>query len=173
MYYMGVDPGLSGAWAIINSEREVVRTALMPTFIYTKGRGKKVKDYRHIDCSELYKDWQEVSGSANGNLICTLEEQRGLPGQSSVATFTFGVVYGITKALLTATSIDYSLVTPSVWKKSIIGPCEEENLKVCSVAKCKEIFPDANLIVKKKGRVADANIAEALLLAEYCRRENL
>jgi len=89
-----------------------------------------------------------------------LELVRSSPQMGVVSAFTFGRGYGGLRMALTAMCVDYTEVTPQKWQK-FMG-CRTGGDKNVSKDKAIELFP--------KVKVTHA-IADALLLAEYARRQ--
>lgn len=88
-----------------------------------------------------------------------LERVASSPQMGVVSAFTFGRGWGVIQGVLAALEIPYDLVTPTVWQKSM--GCLTKGDKNKSKAKAAAMFPTI--------KVTHA-VADALLLAEYCRR---
>ena len=106
---IAIDPGLSGgiAWQM----NEQVRAVRMP---YTpKGIIELLWDIRTA--------WDEDKKNPTPCYsVCYLEEIKGvLPNQSSKATWTFGVHYGVLQGILLALGIPIVYVKPNTWQKAI------------------------------------------------------
>lgn len=145
MTYIGIDPGKSGALAILDASGAV--QVLLP-FDEQKAR------------DALY--WAAEEGRA----VCCLERVGARPGQGVTSMFSFGANYGWWQGLLSAFEIPFQLVTPAVWKKAF-GVTADKN---SSVEVCKRLFPAADLRRTERSVKQDDGLAEALLLAEYARR---
>ena len=144
MIYIGIDPGKSGAIAIIK-DREI-----------------KLSPFSE----DIYKDWlYDISKSVDKS-FCVLEKVGAMPKQGVTSMFNFGTNFGYIQGLLKAYEVPFELVTPQKWKKEYSVTSDKNT----SVAVAKRIFPDVNL--KKSGRCKkdDDGLAEALLMAEYARR---
>jgi hypothetical protein len=88
-----------------------------------------------------------------------VERVASSPQMGVVSAFTFGRGYGTILGVLAALEIPYDLVTPTVWQKAM--GCLTRGDKHISKAKAAAMFPSI--------KVTNA-LADALLLAEYCRR---
>ena len=111
--------------------------------------------------------------------ICRLLEREGEPVMDCVeqvasrseqgvkGIFTFGKAAGYIEGVLIACEIGFQLVPPQKWKKefTLIGKD-----KGASIAVCKRLFPGVNLKRTDKCRTDSDGMAEALLMAEYARR---
>ena len=145
MYYLGIDPGANGAYAILNnSEIEVY--------------GKFDKQEFMNVCYCLSKKQEKTR--------CCIEKVHALPRQGTVSMFNFGVNFGWLKGVLDAFEISYQEIPPQTWKKEY-GLNSKKEL---SIEVCQRLFPEANL-VPHNGRKAHDGIAEAILMAEYARRK--
>lgn len=90
-----------------------------------------------------------------------LEQVHAMPGQGVTSTFTFGRGFGKLEMALCAARIPFELVTPQKWQK-LLG-CLTKGNKNVSKAAAQRLFPTL--------KVTHA-IADALLIAEFCRRTN-
>lgn len=144
MTYIGIDPGKSGAMAVIN---EYV-TKVIP-----------------FNPRSYINELNTVSYV--GSCVCCLEHVSAMPGQGVTSMFNFGMNFGWIQGVLDAFGISYELVRPQKWKKefSITGD------KNSSIAVCKRLFPNVSLLRTEKCRKEDDNMAEAMLMAEYARRK--
>ena len=98
--------------------------------------------------------------------VCTIEKVGARPAQGVTSMFHFGENYGWIQGVLDANGIRYTAVAPQTWKKALGVTADKQT----SIAECKRLFPDTNL-VPPKCRTEHDGIAEALLLAEYGRRQ--
>lgn len=147
-YFYGIDPGCKGALAWVTPEGKFVGIEDLPT---------------------TDRDWLDFLDVPHTlfNCYCTMEDVHALPGQSTVAGFTFGKNVGKAELLAERLSpADAPLkVSPQRWKKYF----KLDKDKHKSVMLARELFPEAVELLKvsKDGR------AEALLIAEYGRRSLL
>ncbi len=142
--YIGIDPGKSGAIAAIVEYRDEV-------FVHwTKN-------------SETEHDLSEWCGSVKGDAVdehfAYIENVHATPQMGVTSAFTFGDNNGFLRGLLTAHQIPFEKVTPQKWQK-VMG-CLSKGDKNVTKAAAQRIFP--------REKITHAN-ADALLLAEYCRR---
>ena len=143
MIFVGIDPGKSGAMAVINEKGEVVCTPFD---------------------KEAYID--VLSSAPVGETFCVLERVSAMPGQGTVSMFTFGENYGWIQGILDSFGIPYELVRPQAWKKSF-GVTKDKN---SSIAVAKRLFPRANFKRTERSLKDDDGLCEAALIAEYARR---
>lgn len=150
MYFIGIDPGKSGAIAVIDDEGRVWNTN---TF--------NKKDYAML--------LREMSHPNIGSVKVVLEHVGAMPGQGSVSMFNFGANFGFIEGLLAANNLPYELVRPQKWKRMF--SCTSD--KNTSVQVAQRLFPNIDLRRTARCSKPHDGIAEALLMAEYCRRTNL
>jgi len=141
--YIGIDPGKSGAIAFIPEFGE-------PWYIKCDGT--------YHDQAEAVRDAVEELGVFNP--FAFIEKVHAMPGQGVTSMFNFGKSAGALEMLLCALKIPFEHVTPQKWQKAL--GCQTKGDKNVSKAKAQQLFPDLKVI--------HAN-ADALLIAEYCRRE--
>lgn len=144
MYYLGIDVGKSGAFAILKDHE-----------IQTYG---KFEPKAFINACYWLSRQQEKT-------VCAIEKVGSMPHQGLVSTFTFGENFGWLKGVLEALEIPYQEIRPQTWKKEFGLNSKKED----SISVARQLFPDANL-VPEGHRKEDHNLAEALLLACYAQR---
>ena len=143
MTYLGIDPGKSGALAIL---REGGAVEVVP-----------------FDPEAYLAAFRSVPA---GDARCLVEHVGAMPGNGGVSMFSFGENFGMIQGMLAATGIPFQLVRPQKWKKEYTLNHSKEN----SVEVCKRLFPGVNLKRTERSKKDDDNIAEAILMAEYARR---
>ena len=156
MTYIGIDPGKKGAVAFITEHGESVHD--MP--LDADGR---------IDAQGLLILITSKVAAAQSSM-CFLEKSQAMPGQGVTSTFNYGAGYGAIRASLQIACIPFQEIHPMKWKKEFALIKKE---KADSVAVARQLFPNAPLVREKRGggeMMLDGR-AEALLLAEYCRRQ--
>lgn len=147
MVHIGIDPGKGGALAIINGIGDI---SIYPF-------DKEV--YRNV-----LSDYQMVGSEILAK--CCLEHVGAAPKQGVVSMFHFGENFGFIQGLLTAYDIPYELVRPQKWKKEFSITADKNT----AIEVCKRLFPNADLKRTNRCKKDDDNFAEALLMAEYARR---
>ena len=152
MLYIGIDPGLTGAVAILDQAGEVVLVADLPII--------RDLSLAWIDGSSMQS---LILGALDGRrAVAMIERVSSMPGQGIASSFLFGVGFGSVLSVLQAMTIPLHFVTPAVWKRSY-GLSKD---KQASLHKARLMFPNAELhLAKHNGR------CEALLIAEYTRRQ--
>lgn len=140
---IGIDPGISGGIAV-----------------FVKGVRAEVHKMPQTDF-DLFCLLIANSAPFEDGVYCFLEQVHSMPGQGVASSFKFGEGYGKLQMALTAIGIPYERVTPQKWQKAL--GCLTGGDKNISKARAQELFPYI--------KVTHA-IADALLIAEYGRRQN-
>lgn len=98
---------------------------------------------------------------AAGGTYChaMLEFVRSSPQMGVASAFTFGRGYGGLRMALVAKGVPFDEVTPVKWQAAM--QCRSKGDKNVTKRRAQELFP---------GTTCTHAIADALLLAEYCRR---
>ena len=154
MRIIGVDPGGSGALALLNGP-DLEAVADMPVFAVTRGNGIK----RELDVYGLV----DLLASWNPNVVF-FEKVGGQTGESASAAFNFGRITGAAEAVCKTLEVRFEDVAPHVWKK---------HMRLTGKAK-----DDARLLATNRWqshaaafrRKMDDGRAEAALLADYGRQ---
>ena len=158
MIFAGVDPGLSGGIAFLNTRTANLRTFEMPIIEIKMKSGKKK---RTIDCSILGSYFAEYNPHR-----CFVEQVGAMPGQGVTSMFNFGRAVGSIDGVLGALLIQSHFVTPQVWKKHF-------NLKADkyeSLELAREMFrANSDDFIRRK----DVDRAEAALIATWGERFHL
>ena len=152
MITIGIDPGLTGAIALLR-DGEYLDLMDMPTTI--KGGSGKVK-YEVSPIAIIQYLRSKIASSESHAAI--IERVNSMPGQGSATVFSLGDSFGCARAALAAFGTSYRDVTPTVWKKHFGLSSDKEQ----SRAMASKLFPTAELHLKKHH-----DRSEALLMARY------
>lgn len=149
MILLGIDPGISGAYAVLHGDA-VVQVEDLPVFVHI-GRKRRTE----LDLATL-GDTLEALHIEH----VFLERVAARPRQGVTSMFRFGFTAGAICGLLTGMNIPMSFVTPQVWQRHHgIGPSPD-----AARQRAMQLFPSACSCLAKK---RDANRADALLIASY------
>lgn len=160
MIVIGIDPGLSGAIARIDTASRSVRIEDVPTFELMRG-GKKKRD---IDAHSLARVVDDMAKEPGTRFI--IEQVGAMPGQGTSSMFAFGKAYGLLIGVAASTFCPIDFVTPAVWKKAMGVTASKDG----SRARASQLYPEHSAIWS---RVKDDGRAESLLIATYAiRKEN-
>ena len=144
--YIGIDPGIKGGIAVVSAGHA-----------YAYPMPETERDTLVI--------FEEIANY--DDVFALIEKVGSMPGNSPASMFTFGRNYGMLRAFLIANYIPFETVTPTVWQRefglvnSKLGKTAKKNTHK---ARAQELFPAITSITHKT--------ADALLIAEYCKRAN-
>jgi crossover junction endodeoxyribonuclease RuvC len=153
-YSIGIDPGLSGAIAIISTES--LKIFDMPTM--TVERNGKAK--RQVSASELAEMLYLYSGR---DCHVYVEKVSAMAGQGVTSVFSFGRSFGMIEGILAAFKLPVTYVAPATWVKAV----GRGQGKDASRARAMELFPSDQDQFK---RVKDDGRADAALIAYWGSR---
>ena len=153
MKVIGIDPGLSGAIAIIENKR-VLGIFDMPVM----AEGKKNK--RQLNSAQLVNIIRENTNN-NEEIIVVVEQVNAMPGQGVTSMFNFGQTFGAIKGVCAALELPIYFVRPTKWKKhfELINSSKDS-----SRTKVIEMYPSLSSQLSKK---KDVNKSDAILIARY------
>ena len=155
MLIIGIDPGLDGAIAAIDTHGSFITVFDIPTFTLQGNKGKKKRTLDLRGTFEIFENLMEGK-----NCIAYIELVHSMPKQGVRSMFTLGETFGALKMALTALKIPFEEVTPQQWKKAMLHGMPKD--KDASRYKAQQLFPSVPLSRKK-----DHNRADALLIAGY------
>jgi len=159
MITAGIDPGATGAVAILDTETYEVVTFPLPV---TEKRVNTTIRAR-VDIDETIQLMAYIAMIYEPAVIA-VENPGGLPKQSAAAGYTFGFHAGAVTSAVAAAGMAYTLVAPAKWKWGLgLQRCR----KAVSIVRASEWFPDSAWQWDKKK--LDGH-AEAALLAFYAWR---
>jgi len=139
MIYIGIDPGLNGAIAFLDTEKGHLSIIDMPTF-EVKRNNKVKREVSPVGLALTIKLATEVSRAV-------LERVGAMPGQGVTSVFSFGRSVGIVEGVLATMQIPVDIVTPQAWQKAagVRGGKDGARQRAC------ELFPNyAYLFALKK-----------------------
>ena len=96
MYIMGIDPGFSGALAVLDSELKIEFTMDMP--ILKVGKKRELDEAR---LSVIFKMWRSRS------INVALEKSQTMPNQGIVSSGRYMASYGFLRGLCVGNGIPY------------------------------------------------------------------
>lgn len=146
-YYIGIDPGASGAIAVIDDSQNVIMLQDWPG--------------NEIAAAQLLRGW-----TTNRNIFAAIEKGQSMPKQGVRSMFSFGINCGIWKGILASFEIPFREITPRTWQKGVISKAQD---KKPALAAAQRMFPSAE-VTGPRGGAKDGR-ADALLIADWCRRQ--
>ena len=155
MKIIGIDPGLTGAIAVLE-DKKVIELFEMPVM----AEGKKNK--RQLNSAQLVKLLKDnIDNKKNEEVSVVVEQVNAMPGQGVTSMFNFGQSFGAIKGICAALGLSIFFVRPSKWKKhfELINSSKDS-----SRTKVIEMYPVLSSRLSKK---KDVNKADAILIARY------
>jgi len=146
--YLGIDPGLSGAIALVSGDGQFVMVEDMPLTARGNGRVRHEVDAGGI--AHLLRS--HASDIVHG----IIEQVAAMPGQGVASMFSLGHSLGTATAVVASIGIGFELLPPARWKRLAELPAD----KALVLAAARHRWPGAPLT-----RVKDHGRAEALFLA--------
>ena len=155
--WLGIDPGLSGAIAVIQYDEQAIAVLPIPL------AGKEI-DVTHIINWLTYKTTIQKDG------IACIESVHSMPGQGVSSVFKFGFVTGILHGIIRTLGIPLYTVTPQAWKKEILAGTDKS--KQASIDYVARTYPNVSLKRTERSTTYDHNMSDAICIAEYCKRKH-
>lgn len=147
MNYAGIDPGFSGAIAILDKEKEIIFSMDMPILQVGKKRELNEPFIRDVLKKHL-------------PLSVAIEKSQVMPGQGISSSGRYMASYGFLRGVCVGLGIEYQLIHPKTWKKLMMPDMPKE--KSASIMRVGQLYPELVLARKK-----DHGIADAILLGRY------
>ena len=150
---IGIDPGLSGAIAVL-ADGAYRHCFDMPT----QGRGKAGRQCVNAAALAAYLRGQ-MQTDRGAYVHAIIEDVSARPGQGVTSMFRFGQALGAIEGVLAALSIPVTRVTPQRWKAAFRLTGTEKD---AARGIAQDLYPDAPLSRKR-----DCGRADALLVARH------
>jgi crossover junction endodeoxyribonuclease RuvC len=112
MYIAGIDPGMSGGWAVLSCKEGYMPTLVAGGRMPTIKQGSKTL----VNADELYGQLTKPLPGPGLDAV-VLETVHAMPQQGVASTFTFGAAYGAAHAVGQLAAMRLEGVTPQTWKK--------------------------------------------------------
>jgi len=164
--YLGIDPGLDGALALLDTDDGGVTFWDMPTLEVGVGKSKKRRDYNVNECLELLSAFRDRVNRERPGYGVSLEKVHAMPTNGSLANFSMGGGFMLWRVALATMGLAHDMVAPETWKKALLAG--KGGGKDAGRQRALELFPQA---ATHLSRVKDHGRADALLIAEYRRRQ--
>lgn len=166
--FIGVDPGLKGAIAIIDENGYWIQIQDTPTITFQKGKKNKT-EYNIGEIKRVLFNFIDISSDKTTVFVEKMQSMP--PGIRVQASFSLGYCQGLFEGILTALEIPYQLVISKHWQKHFQITKPKGDKKTQSFQIASRLFPTATL-TGPKGGVKDGR-SDALLIAEYGRQVSM
>jgi hypothetical protein len=160
--YLGIDNGVSGAWAVIDRDGSLIDWGLMPC--------QKHRNVNEIDIYQLKRDIDDALTGC-GSVTCIIEEPGG--SKSANAAKSMAGSFHSIRAMLTLSLRRWHRVTPQAWQKVMLPGCKAGNTKPAALELAGRLWPDERFLPTDRCSVPNNNVIDACLIAEYARKTGL
>jgi len=165
-FVIGMDPGISGAIAVLRADGGLVEVADMPVNVVERKRpGGKVSRRSSIDPGRVGLILETYVGKAS----VVIEHSSARPDEGGTSAHSTGTGYGILIGATGALKFPFEIVHPATWKKRMrLGRDKGESRLMAS-----RRWPGSSSLF---ARVKDDGRAEAALIALWAvetRREDV
>lgn len=176
-WFICIDCGVNGAAVLMNKEFELTGLIRMPHKLRPDGSSSVKKEVCSDQLADLINalimECDNIEYNNDGkitNVIGLIEDPGVFSGGGPVALQSTANSFGIMKGVLSGIGIPYITVPAKTWKTQF-GLKGGQKHKKDSVALAIELHPE---IEPHIGNVTnDADIAEAVLIGDYCARYKL
>jgi hypothetical protein len=154
-YYIGIDPGKTGAVALNNANGENIH----------------LEDFEdESKMARILGAWMKTYGR-DGHIAVGLEELGAVNPKmrGSIGHYIFGRNVGIWIGILAALQIPFKIVKPNQWKKGVLFKTDSPDVKKQSLIAARRQWPEMSTTLLR--REMDHNRADALWIADYMRRQ--
>lgn len=127
-YIGGIDPGLTGALAVLDFEE--FKLHLWDTPVVQVKVGDKIRERCDIEAFRKALSTFPLD-------LCVVERVQSTPNDGHVGAFTFGKVTGITLGLIIGMCLPLDEITPAKWKMQMRVPANKEQARY----RASELFP--------------------------------
>lgn len=152
-YFIGIDNGIQGGLAVLDSQQNIVEKIVMPVLGGTK------KEY---DIQIIYQFLLKYQ-----NAFAILEKSQPQFRDGKKQAFKTGYGYGVMQGLLTALKIPFQIVAPKTWQKKVFEGLESDDTKSASILFCKRKWPEEDWTKSERSTKAHDGMTDAACMAFY------
>jgi len=152
---LAFDPGKTGGWALLDEKGKLVEWGRMPV---TK---EKPAGYDYKAILDIFGEY--------GPQQCVVEKVNAHAAPNASAAFSLGGCFEMLKCCAAAYGVPVVYAVPNKWTKEMVsGP--KKNDKAAHLADAARLFPE---FLEDSRVKANDGVADAILMAEWARRNNL
>lgn len=166
--YIGIDIGLKGAIAVISPDG-IITTSPMPV----------IKDQLDLKGLQDMMDLTIINSSST-NVTVVFEKLGVIFGSSKATAFSMGSQLGATEMLCVSQMVPYTKVPAKQWQKDMFMGVNEitnakgkRDTKAMALVAVKRLFPNLKLTFGERATKPHDGLVDAVLMAEWARRNNL
>ena len=149
---IGIDPGLSGAVAVLTGSDSLIVIDMPTMTVERNGKSK-----RQVSASELAAIFANFNSNDTHVFV---EKVSAMAGQGVTSVFSFGRSFGMIEGILAAFKLPVTYVAPATWVKAV----GRGQGKDASRARAMELFPNNQADFK---RVKDDGRSDSALIAYW------
>ncbi len=152
MIILGIDPGKSGGCVFLHQDGDLVEMMV--------GTDPYELSYK---IKALYKVHQ---------IKAIIEKAQSFPGNGAHHMFNYGTGYGEILGVMAALEIPFTLVHPNLWSRTMLtGVQVAAKPKERNLIAFKRLYPKLDLRGSDRAKKQHEGLVDALLIAEYGRRQ--
>jgi hypothetical protein len=166
--YIGIDIGLKGAVAVISPDG-VITTSPMPV----------IKDQLDMRGLQDLMDLTIINQSST-EMFAVFEKLGVIFGSSKTTAFSMGSQLGAIEMLCVSQMVSYAKVPAKQWQKDMFMGIDEitnskgkRDTKAMALVAVKRLFPHLKLTFGERAAKPHDGLVDAVLMAEWARRNNL
>lgn len=162
MLYIGIDGGLKGGIAMLDSTPGSKPFALSPVPLQAVGKREEL---------DVLKLWETVGMGLLKETTFIIEEC-SYHQPSHAAMRSQALSYGKLTSLLEIKGMRFIAVQAQKWQKDLLGKLPAGTTKEAALGLARRLWPSETFIPEGCRKVSDG-LVDAALLCEYARRNNL
>lgn len=162
MVYIGCDNGISGALAALGPMAGSPPLGMVQMPVEAKKRGNQV---------DILSVWEWIEPYSHQEITVVVEKPNNAQTPSTAASMADS--FGVMRALLALKRIRHVFITPQSWQKAMMPNCATGQTKKYALTVAKQLWPGETFYANERCRTPHEGIVDALLIAEYARRQSL
>lgn len=164
--YVGIDNGLDGALVALSESAGLAPIWMheMPTRMKSKGR--------EVNADLVLSVLESLHVSLRDDVTVVLET----PGKHSpglMALCSMWDSYGVLRAICEVKGIRHHRIAPQKWQKEMLPGCAKGNTKPFALSVAKQLWPTETFLRTPRCSKPDEGMVDAVLIAEYARKNKL
>jgi len=168
--YLGIDPGAKGSLCLLDPCGDI--TFYFTPFAFNTTR--PATGFKNPSTIDLFRQL-DTESVINPIVLVGIEDVHSLFGMSAKSNFNFGRNVQAVTTLIHCLGMQYQLVQPKVWQKTIelipgAYKGDPKGLKQAIATKALELYPGVTLY-GPKGGLMDGR-SDALMIAHYLRLQH-
>lgn len=173
-YVVGIDPGVTGGWAVMREDGKLISHGNFPLIEVEKPNKRKnaksaTRIDRTYDIPRVVAKMQSIKNMYAPH-ITAIESVHSMPTDGSTQAFKFGMCFGILLGALIATGLDVIKVRPADWMRVMHGGGNKDlDAKKRSQQALLMMYPALTGTGRRTLAVSEGEM-DAILLAEWARR---